>query len=460
MQNFKAKLQNKNSFTYMAYAVLRNKLFSSAIMFISSIILIRALPKEDYGLYILALAFFAFFELLLSGSDASLIRFIPTSGKQEQHRLIGTVLAIKSFITIFILILLFFTYSLSIDLLNISEKNLETYTILYIIISVGFIFKYIITTTTTIINSFMLYDVLFKLTIISSISSLIVAILVSFFELNIWQYLLISTIFAFIYSLLSVYMLYIQNKISYKILIKTINISTIKDIFKNRISSYSLPLFGVSMLSYIKNYLPTYLFGTMVSLETLAVYSIFKKITDFLHKGYAGFIQSLYPKLFKMMHSKNKAIDKLFWIGFGLRVLVFLALYFSYDLILSIYTIKETEYDYLIFVILISSFLIVYYATIFNLIIMNDKTTNTIFKASLLRATLMIIVPILFYVLFGNLGLIVSILVSDYIMVLIIMKILNSHSTNMKNILNYSFILTSFLIICFLISILNKLNMI
>lgn len=69
MQNFKAKLQNKNSFTYMAYAVLRNKLFSSAIMFISSIILIRALPKEDYGLYILALAFFAFFELLLSGSD-------------------------------------------------------------------------------------------------------------------------------------------------------------------------------------------------------------------------------------------------------------------------------------------------------------------------------------------------------------------------------------------------------
>ena len=120
---------------------------------------------------------------------------------------------------------------------------------------------------------------------------------------------------------------------------------------------------------------------------------------------------------------------------------MFLALYFSYDLILSIYTIKETEYDYLIFVILISSFLIVYYATIFNLIIMNDKTTNTIFKASLLRAILMIIVPILFYVLFGNLGLIVSILISDYIMVLIIMKILNNHSTNMKKILNYSFII-------------------
>ncbi len=446
MQNFKAKLQNKNSFTYMAYAVLRNKLFSSAIMFISSIILIRALPKEDYGLYILALAFFAFFELLLSGSDASLIRFIPTSGKQEQHRLIGTVLAIKSFITIFILILLFFTYSLSIDLLNISEKNLETYTILYIIISVGFIFKYITTTTTTIINSFMLYDVLFKLTIISSISSLIVAILVSFFELNIWQYLLISTIFAFIYSLLSVYMLYIQNKISYKILIKTINISTIKDIFKNRISSYSLPLFGVSMLSYIKNYLPTYLFGTMVSLETLAVYSIFKKITDFLHKGYAGFIQSLYPKLFQMMHSKSKAIDKLFWIGLGLRLMVFIALYFGYDVILSLYDIQESNLDSLIFIVLISAFFVMYFATFSNLIVMNSKQTGVILWASITRTVLSTALIFVLYQLFNMVGLILSIFLSS----LIGLTYMMSHANKMHK-LKY-FLHTYFLVVSVLIS--------
>ena len=107
----------------MAYAVVRNQLFSSIIMFGSSVILIRALPKEEYGLYVLTLAFFALPELFLVGTDASLVRFIPTSGKIVQHQLIATVLVIKTMIVMIIIIVLWLFYSKSIQILNIAEQK-------------------------------------------------------------------------------------------------------------------------------------------------------------------------------------------------------------------------------------------------------------------------------------------------------------------------------------------------
>ncbi len=200
------------------------------------------------------------------------------------------------------------------------------------------------------------------------------------------------------------------------------------------------------MLSYIKNYLPTYLFGTMVSLETLAVYSIFKKITDFLHKGYAGFIQSLYPKLFQMMHSKSKAIDKLFWIGLGLRLMVFIALYFGYDVILSLYDIQESNLDSLIFIVLISAFFVMYFATFSNLIVMNSKQTGVILWASITRTVLSTALIFVLYQLFNMVGLILSIFLSS----LIGLTYMMSHANKMHK-LKY-FLHTYFLVVSVLIS--------
>lgn len=410
---FRNRLLDKKSFTHMAYSVFRNSLFSSVILFVSSIILIRALPKDDYGLYILTLAFFAFFELLLAGTDASIIRFIPTSGKKIQHQLIATVLTIKTIIMILILLALLVSYNISIELLHIPDSKLQTYTILYSIITISFVFQFMSTSITTILNAWMLYDVLFKLTIFNSLSSFFVACAVAIFHLNIWEYVLFNAVFSFVYMVLSIYMIHIQNRISYQSLLLYINLNIMKTIIQQKILSYSLPLFGVSILSYIKNYLPSFLFGSMVSLETLAVYNIFKKITDTLHKIYASFIQGLYPKLFKMIYSKSEAMNKLFWIGLILRIIIFTGLHLLYDFILSIYTIQESRYDYLIFVVLSSTFLITYFSIFSNMLIMGAKKTNTIFTATLIRTFLSLIITFLLFKYFLIKGLILSIYISS-----------------------------------------------
>lgn len=415
IKKLQLKLSNKKSFTYMAYKVIQSKLFSAGLLFVSSIIIIRHLPKEDYGLYVLMMAFFAIFELFMGGFDASLVRFIPTSGKTQQHKLIATILTIKTSITIVILFSLYFLYHYSYQWLNIPVDKLSDYSDLYTIVSISFIFSYISTTTGTLLTSFMMYDLLFKLSVIGGVLALANSIFIWQFSYGIVEYVLVSTIISFVLALLNFYYLYSSKNLSFQKIKLYINFTDIKQTFIFQVWAYSTPLLGVSLLSYIKNYLPTYLFGTMVSLETLAVYSVFKKITDFLHKGYAGFIQGLYPKLFQMMHSKSKAIDKFFLIGIILRIVVFIALYFGYDLILSLYSIKESVLDSSIFTVLISVFLIMYFATFFNLIINATNNTYHILIGTIGRTFISLLLMFYLYEAFQIKGILATIFISTII---------------------------------------------
>jgi O-antigen/teichoic acid export membrane protein len=441
------KLADKKSFSYMAYKVIQSSLFSSGLMFASSIIIIRHLPKEDYGLYVLMMAYFAIFELFMGGFDASLVRFIPTSGKLKQHKLIATILSIKTVITVAILFAFYFLYDYSYQWLNIPVNKLNEYTELYIIISISFIFRYISTTIGTLLASFMMYDLSFKLSVISGVLTLLNSIFIWEFSYGIVEYVLIATIISFIFALLNIYYLYYSKNLSFQKVISSINFIDIKYTFISQVWSYSTPLLGVSLFSYIKNYLPTYLFGTMVSLETLAVYSIFKKITDFLHKGYSGFIQSLYPKLFKIIHSKSNAIDKLFWIGLGLRIAAFVALYFGYDLILSLYDIKESDLDKLIFVTLACSFLIYYFGTFATINVLSKKTTTEILYSSLFLGIISLVLLQIGYYLFGVLGIIFGDFIAKLLGVSLVVYYSKINKDNRVRISYYSIVIFSIIIL-------------
>ena len=287
---------------------------------------------------------------------------------------------------------------------------------MYTAFSFSILIKYVKTTTNAIITSFMLYDVLFKLTIFNNLCVFITASIVSVFQLNIGQYVLIITLINFFSTLLSVYILHTQKKLSYRAVIAHININTLQDTFKNKIVSYSSPLLGVSILSYIKNYLPTYFLGAMISLELLAVYSIFKKITDFLHKGYSAFLQSLYPKLFQLMKLKSRTVDIFFWMGYGLRIILFLFLYYSYNLIISLYDIKEIEsLNFKIFITFLTSFLIIYFGTFHDFIIMSSQKTKSILYTSIITNTVMVPLVLSLFYLFNFEGLLFSIFLQNLI---------------------------------------------
>lgn len=442
MNNVIARLQDKSSFTYMAYKVFKSKLFSSIVLFLSSVILIRALPKDDYGLYVLALVFFSFFELLLGGMDASLIRYIGVSGKKVQHQLIATVLTIKTLVMFIVIVALITFFDLSKELLNIPIEKIEIYEKLYFIISVSFIFKYITTTTATLITSYMLYDLAFKLTLFNASTIFLISCSVWYFGLNIWQYVLLSTIFSLLYSLVSAYTFILQKKIVIKQLKQYKNIFVIKYILKEKVISYSLPLFGVGVLSYAKNQLPSYIFGTMVSLESLAVYSIFKRLLDFLHKGYAGVIQGLFPKILKMIASKSKIIDKLFWLGLITRLIIFIVLYFEYEKVLQLYDIHESKIDKLLYLVLLFSFLINYFGTFLTMVIMSKTKMVKLLQTSSIRAIIGLLFTVLLFKYFGLMGLIYSIYVVAYIGIIALFFVENTLESKYKKLFYFILIIS------------------
>ena len=293
----------------------------------------------------------------------------------------------------------------------------------------------------------MLYDELFKLTVLNSLATLIIALFVSFFSLNVWQFVLLTTIFLFIYTIISMLTIFRQKKLSFRMIISSTKIKTLKYIFHEKILLYSLPLFGGGLISYIRNYLPSLMLGAMVSLETLAVYSIFKRLTDFMHKGQANFIQGLYPRLFKMMNANSKAIYKLYYIGFFLRVLVFITLDLSYEVILDIYNINQSKYDYLIFLVLISIFVTMYVGIFFNLIIQSQGNTITMLKAAFVRAIPIVSIVPLAYFYYDLFGLIATIFISEMGFVLILIIMTKSNYLFKWMLSSYSFLLLLFVLI-------------
>lgn len=441
------KLNDKNSFTYMAYMVLKSKLFSAVLLFLSSVIVISALPKDDYGLYVLMTVFFAFFELLLSGPDASLTRYLPISGKNSQHRLIATVLALKIFLTFFILICLYILFDFSKFILHIPLEKLSTYCNLYLIISISFVFQFFTTTALAILNAFMLYSVLFKLTLFNAFSILLITIIVYSFKLDITQYIFLMTAFSFVYSIVLFLTIASQKKISFISILRYTKPKIFLLTLQHKIIPYSLPLFGVGILSYVKNYLPSYLFGTMTSLETLATYNIFKRVFDFLHKGHSSFIESLYPKIFKMIDMQNKGIDKLFWIGLGIRLCISISLLVAYPLIIQIYGIQETQINFTVFIILLNMFLILYFGTHSIMLLSSFKNTKEMFYASFLANIVSItLIPLLFYThgIIGALyGEFASRFVSVYVGVTKSHMLKNDRIKTTWIILNFTIILTS-----------------
>jgi len=399
----------------MAYKVLSSQILASIILFLSSIVLIRSLSKDDYGLYILVTSYFAFFELLLGGFNASLIKYIPTSGKKMQHELIATILVIKTIIVIFIEIALFYLYPFSYNFLNIPEDKIQIYSIIYIILSFAFLFKYIGNTISALINAYMLYDSMFKLSILNALVTLFIALLVWFFKLEVWQYVFLSILWIFLNMNILFFILYKQKKLSLRLLQKSCQIITIKKVLQEKVLSYSLPLFGVGILSYIKNYVPNLIFGSLISLESLAIYNIFTKIITIIHKGYASFLQKLYPKLFQMVNSRSSAINKLFWIGLFIRIFFFCLLYFGYDYLVELYKISWNSYNSLIFIVLLSSYLLMYFATFGNLVVLSKKKTVGLFISSFIRNVPSLFIYYYGFIFYGMKGFIVAIFINAYL---------------------------------------------
>lgn len=410
------KIKNKHSIYFMAYKIVKTLALSGLLTFISYAIVVRNLPKYDYGLYSLVISYSAFFGVFFSGLDESLRRFVSASDKYAGHQIISSVMVIKFILAVLMSLVILALFPYTRDLLDLPKEKYPIFSGIYALSIIAYFLNSIATTASVLITCFLLYGKQFFITAIDGFLYLAVATMVYLLDLNIVQFLILNIVRSLIVILFSYGTLFYTKKISASMLIGGIKYKAIMQDVKKYLFPYSAPLVGVGFSAYFKKYSINYILGIYVGLESLAVYSIFRNMFDFLHKGFSSFIQHLYPLLLSRIE-KNKSgfIDKFIrfsWYGLGFRAMVCVVLFFSFDLINKIYKIPIDEFSFLIFIVLLFEHIIFYFSTISNLFIMAAKKTKYILASAMTRDFASVFIVIGMYWLLGIRGIIISILIN------------------------------------------------
>ena len=160
------------------------------------------------------------------------------------------------------------------------------------------------------------------------------------------------------------------------------------DIGRKYIFPYATPLTASSLLTYVKNHLPTMILGKEFSLENVAVFSILKTFFKALHSLSGSFVD---PMMSKFLELKNNTKDfsvqmnSIFWGTFLLRLSLFAILALIVRYVFLIYNIENSEVNQLIFYVLGIEFIIAGMILIYGIVLRLDKTTSKVFMASLVR---------------------------------------------------------------------------
>ena len=362
---------------------------SYLILLLISIVIFRTVDKSYYGLYVIMLSLFAVIELLMAGFNDAIVRFlkdkIPLSDKQN---IVLFVLCYK-YLLIFLFILCiyiarqygFFEFLIG----NYNEVSDVIDSFLLVVILNG-IFSTFIGVNNCIFNSQQKYKLTANVELVRNIVYLLVVISLSFYTKDYLHYLYSSiALSGIVLIFLSIRIFQDFKEFSIFNIIKS---KFSIDIGRKYIFPYATPLTASSLLTYVKNHLPTIILGKEFSLENVAVFSILKTFFKALHSVSGSFID---PMLSKFLELKNNTKDfavkmnSIFWGTFLLRLSLFAILALLVQHIFLIYKIENSGVHQLIFYFLGVEFIIAGMILIYGIILRLEKTTSKVFKASLVR---------------------------------------------------------------------------
>ena len=359
------------------------------IMFLNSVIIFRSVDKSFYGLYVIMVSLFAITELLMAGLNDSIVRFLKDKiSLRDKQGIVLFVLYIK-----YLLILLFI---ISISLAskygflefiigNYEEVSSVVNSFLFIVVINGILSNFI-SVNYSILNSQLEYKLAAKIDFIRNLISLLIVFSLSFYTNNYLHYLYFNSFLGMIV------LLFLSNKIkndfSDFFIIDIIQAKTNLKIAKKYIIPYSAPLTGSSLLTYIKNHLPTIILGKEFSLESVAVFSILKTFFKALHAISGSFIS---PMMSQFLGLKNNIIDftsklnKIFFGVFILRLTLLGFVLLLMDNFFLIYKLENSSVNRFVFYLLGLEFIVAGMISIYGINLRLENTTKKVLIASFVR---------------------------------------------------------------------------
>ena len=359
------------------------------LLFLISIVIFRTVDKSFYGLYVIMLSLFAIVELLMAGFNDSIVRFlkdkIPLVDKQN---IVLFVLYYKYFLIFSFITIVYFAkqYGFFEFLIgNYSEVADVVDSFLLVAILNG-IFSAFIGVNNCILNSQYQYKLTANITFFRNLIYLLIVVALSFYSQDYLDYLYSSIAVSIV--LLMYLSIKINKDFSEFSIPSLIRAKFSVDIGKKYIFPYAAPLTGSSLLTYVKNHLPTLILGKEFDLEDVAVFSILKTFFKALHSVSGSFIDPMMSKFLELKSNVkdfSTKMNAIFYGAFFLRLSLFVALSLLVQYFFLIYKIESNAINQFIFYVLGLEYVIAGMILCYGIILRLDKTTNKVLIASIVR---------------------------------------------------------------------------
>ena len=392
---------------------------SYLILLLISIVIFRTVDKSHYGLYVVMLSLFAVIELLMTGFNQSIARFLKDKIPLVDKQSIVLFVLCYRYLLIFLFIAVVYPakhygfFEFLID--NYSEVEDVVDSFLLVVILNG-IFSTFIGVNNGILNSQHHYKLTANLSLIRNMVYLLIVVVLSFYTQDYLDYLYSSI--AVSVAVLSYLSIKINKDFSEFSIPSLIKLNFSFDIGKKYIFPYSTPLTVSSLLTYVKNHLPILILGKEFALEDVAIFSILKTFFKALHSVSGSFIE---PMMSKFLELKNnyinftKTINIVFYGTFLLRSFLFVVLSLLIQYVFLIYKIGNNEINQFIFYVLGIEYVVAGMILCYGIVLRLEKDTKKILVASIARFIVELLLIYLILLDYGIMAAALILLVARYV---------------------------------------------
>lgn len=356
-------MQTKSSFLVQTY---KNMLSGYSAIFLGIIVNILLLPtvlnnvgKELYGLWFLIFNIISYFYLADFGITNAIIRLFAkykVLGQEKVKNLLSTAYIVIFGLDLLIVLFVFVFENNIIQYLDIDNKNLEIFSLLFIIAVVELLSQFVLRVNIGIIKGKHYYNIAYNLEALTSILRLLsIFMLIATDNFTIINFALLYSLSKILSDSISFYYLKSEfNSLRFKI-----DFTILKDLINNASSTL---MTSIAATAY--NSLPLLLFGKFFGIEKVFLYSIpfaiMIVISRLINVIYAGFT----PKASELKALKNEnEIYKISNYGIkislilGIASLIFFII-FGLDIFImwlgdKVITINDFNMIYNIFILLL-----------------------------------------------------------------------------------------------------------
>ena len=400
----RAKSQDPQSILRMAFLVAKTNVGAQLLLMISSIVLIRYVSKAEYGLWRMLASTTAFIPLLFAGMDQAIHRFVPVESRRNADAVTLSAFAVKASVTVVGLGVLALLYPQIPDWLNVPTSMRRQFAPLFWVMLGSTAVVPVATTLFAVTSAHKQFELVFKITMVKQSLMLVCVFLVVELQLTLVHY--VASELAL--SVLQVMILWRairplaveRGGDLLGALIARDRVSLLYHGWRVFLKSYAVPLNVASALSYIRGHVPVMLLGSLFSLQSAAVYSIFKNVLTTIHKTEGGILSGVMPRVFQLYESdRNTFLPKFtHWTGriYALRFAVGVSVILGAPLWFWVYKIEPSSQLTMVLVVLVLEFLMSEVVNVSNMAVMMSRRTTSLMLSAGVRFVFE--VPLLIFV--------------------------------------------------------------